>query len=108
MNTAQTILNQLGGNRFLVMTGTKNLIFADITATNENEWLRMNLTRNMAGVNRLKVILNGDDTYTMKFYKQVINKNFDCIISKEQTFEGVYCDMLQKIFTSVTGLYTSL
>jgi hypothetical protein len=105
---ATEILRQLGGNKFLVMTGSKNLLFADITDTNKNVWLRMDLTRNKAGVNRLKITLNGDDTYTMHFYKQVIKNYVDVVISKEQKFEGIYCDQLQEIFTQVTGLYTHL
>ena len=108
MNTATTILQQLGGNKFLVMTGSKNFLYAEKSETVENEWLRMDLTKNSANVNRLKITLNADDTYTMKFYKQVIKNYVDVVISNEQTFEGVYCDMLQEIFTKVTGLKTSL
>ncbi|NTW34276.1 MAG: hypothetical protein HGB12_16930 [Bacteroidetes bacterium] len=104
----QELIKQLGDNKFLMMTGCKKLMFADVTETNKNYWLRMNLMQNKSGANRLKIFLMGDDTYTMKFYHQTINKNFDCIITKEQTFEGVYHDMLQNIFTKVTGLYTKL
>lgn len=108
MNTATTILQQLGGNKFVVMTGSKNFLYAEKSETVNNEWLRMDLTTNKAKCNRLKITLNDDDTYTMKFYKQVIKNYVDVVISNEQTFEGVYCDMLQEIFTQVTGLYTRL
>lgn len=103
-----TMLNQLGGKRFIAMTGSKNFLFADVTETNPKVWLRMDLTKNAAGVNRLKIYYNPDDTYTMEFYKQVITKDFEVKISKTQTFENIYCDQLQEIFTQVTGLYTSL
>ncbi|MFM7430887.1 MAG: hypothetical protein ACKO1F_13425 [Flammeovirgaceae bacterium] len=103
--TAQTIIEQLGGNKFIDMTGSKNFLFAELSATVQNEWLRMDLT--CKDVNRLKITLCGDDTYTMHFYKQVI-RNADVIITNEWKFEGVYCDQLQEIFTETTGLYTKL
>ena len=103
------ILRQLGGKRFLLMTGSSNLLFAGITESNDKVWLRMNLKRNKAGANRLKVYYNSDDTYTMRFYKQTISKKtLDVKITKEQVFDKVYNDQLQSIFTDVTGLYTRL
>ena len=103
-----TILTQLGGRRFTAMTGSKNFMFADITESNPVFWLRMDLVRNKARVNRLKIYLNSDDTYTMCFYKQTIKNYTDVVIINEVKFECVYCDQLQAIFTEVTGLYTSL
>lgn len=108
MEIAKIILEQLGGKRFSLMTGSKNYLVGDISETNPNEWLRMDLTRNSSGANKLKITLMGDDTYKMQFYKQTIKNYTEVVISKEQTFEGVYCDQLQKIFTQVTGLYTRL
>jgi len=110
--TAQTIaaeiLQQLGGRKFVAMTGSKNMLFAEITESNPNIWLRMDLSKNSGKVNRLKIVLNANDTYTMKFYNQRIVNYTDVKISNEQTFEGVYCDQLREIFTKVTGLYTTL
>lgn len=104
-----TILNQLGGNRFKVMTGSKNFLVAGISETNPNPWLRMDLTTNKSGANRLKITLNAMDTYDLHFYRQTMDrKTFDIKITKEQTFEGIYNDQLREIFTQVTGLYTSL
>ncbi len=101
-----TVISQLGGNRFIVMTGSKNFVYS---YKEEEFWVRMDLTRNKAGVNRLKITLNWDDTYTMYFYKGTnCNKTYEYKITKEQTFTGIYCDQLQEIFTQVTGLYTSL
>lgn len=108
MTTGHIILQQLGGNKFIAMTGSKQFLFAQITETNKKEWLRMNLAANIAGVNRLTITLEANDTYTMEFYHQRMTKNFDVIISKKQTYEGVYHDQLQPIFTKVTGLQTSL
>lgn len=93
---ASEILKQLGGNRFLVMTGSKNL-----AATGKG--LSMKLTRNNAKATHLTITLDADDTYTLTFVKVTV-KEFTTV--KET--KGVYCDMLQNIFTSVTGLYTHL
>jgi hypothetical protein len=99
---ATQILDQLGKFRFLSMTGSKNLI-------DTNDGLRMDLVQNQSGCNRLHITLEADDTYRMYFYRMVIDrKTFDVKLSKEQTFEGVYADNLQSIFTKVTGLDTHL
>lgn len=113
MNAQQvsnTILNQLGGNRFVAMTDAKNFLYADVTEHNDKIWLRMDLGRNKAKVNKLKIYYNaGQDTYTMHFYKQrVIKKTFDVQISNEQVFEGVHDEMLASIFTEVTGMYLTI
>lgn len=104
MQVHEIILQQLGGNKFLVMTGSKNLTYSSV----ENNYLQMRLTRNKSGANFLKVTLNSNDTYTMRFFKFTIKNYTEVVITKEQTFEGIYCDQLQEIFTKVTGLYTKL
>jgi hypothetical protein len=107
---ATITIEQLGGRRFIAMTGSKNFLRGEVSETNPKPWLRMDLTTNKAGVNRLKITLEANDTYTLEFYKMVCGKstNWEAKISKEQKIEGVYSDMLQSIFTKVTGLYTQL
>lgn len=107
-NVAETILQQLGGNRFVMMTGSKNFI------SNGNS-LIMTLTKNMSKANRLTVELKWDDTYTMTFAKvsngKINNKTFEWVEPKNvevKVIENVYFDMLQDLFTNVTGLYTRL
>ena len=96
MQKAKDILQQLGGNKFLVMTGAKNLLATD-------NGLRMNLVRNISGASVMLIEVNSMDTYTMTFLKV---KNYLPIeVVKE---EGVYCDMLQDRFTKITGLNTRL
>jgi hypothetical protein len=107
---AEIILSQLGGNKFIVMTGSKNFINDSSTGT-----LRMDLVQNKSKSNKLWITLKADDTYTMRFFKYT-GVRFDrktCTmkdsVTKEvKVIEGVYCDMLQDIFTDVTGLYTHL
>ena len=105
---AQTILNQLGGSKFKVMTGVKNFLYAGVTETNKAFWLRMDIPRNAGGVNRLKVTLNANDTYTMHFYKQRIKNYTEVIITKETKYENIYFDKMKELFTEVTGMYTTL
>ena len=104
---AYTILMQLGGNKFLVMTGAEKLMAAGRTDSNPNPWLRMNLKRNKAQVNRLKITLMPTDTYKVEFYRQVL-VDWEPKISHQQTFEMVYGEDLPGLFTSVTGYDTHL
>lgn len=102
MTIAQTILQQIGGKRFITMTGSNN--FMDL-----GNALRMNLTRNKTQANRLKIELDEAlDLYNVVFYRQVVTKTFDVKITEIAKYEGVYCDMLEDIFTETTGLYTRL
>lgn len=92
------ILDQLGGNRFIAMTGSTNFVY-----DNEKQSISMQLRRNNAKAKYLKIILTVMDVYTMQF---ITFKNNELVILKE--YNNVYNDMLQSIFTNVTGLNTHL
>lgn len=96
MTVANTILQQLGGGRFIAMTGSKDFV-------GDSNSLRFKVGRNSAGVNLVKVILDADDTYRMEFCR--FRKNTVTILTVKT---NVYFDQLQAIFTDQTGLYTSL
>lgn len=98
---AKTILEQIGGGKFIAITGSKN--FIDL-----GNGLRMNLTRNKTSANRLDILLDEEtDTYIMRFYRHSFSKKTFEVTTKDIVrHEGVYCDMLEEMFTSVTGLYT--
>ena len=109
-NIAGTILEQLGGNRFLAFTGSKDLMAVD-------RGLQMSLVRNSSRANRLRITLNWDDTYTMKFYRHTngglrIDHKKGTAEFKEpkdtdvKEYEHIYFDQLQELFTETTGLYT--
>lgn len=108
INFSRQVLEQLGGNKFTAMTGSKNFLYAEQTENNPMPWLRMDLARNAGKVNRLKITLDVMDTYTMEFYHQSIKGYTEVIIRNEQTFKGIYSDMLQEIFKKVTGMDTHL
>ena len=107
---ATTILQQLGGREFLIMTGSKNLVCDESS-------LRMRLIRNRSGANILKITLCGDDLYDMVFtyhrapgYQLKDGKVLERkeVFKEIKRYEGVYCDMLHSLFTEVTGLETHL
>jgi len=93
---AQTILTQLGGNKFRVMTGSKQFI----AGTNS---LSMKLARNASGANYLRITLGSMDVYKMEFISIRAGK-----MKTKHEFENVYCDKLVSFFESTTKLYTSL
>ena len=94
---AETILKTLGGNKFRMMTGAKNL------AGDENS-LSMRIGRNSSNSNYLKITLNSMDLYDMKFCK--LTRKFE---EKNVTeYSDVYNDMLTEVFEKHTGMYTKL
>ena len=94
---AETILKTLGGNKFRMMTGAKNL------AGDENS-LSMRIGRNSSNSNYLKITLNSMDLYDMKFCK--LTRKFE---EKSVTeYCDVYNDMLTEVFEKHTGMYTKL
>ena len=88
MNTiARTILEQIGGKRFAVMTGSRD--FVDM-----GNRLRMSLARNKTSANRLDI------------RKTFSKKTFESKAMDVEVHEGIFFDMLEEVFTQVTGLYT--
>ena len=88
-------LKQLGGRRFMAMTGAKPLVVG-------TDGMVMKIGRNSKGVNYLRIDLKGD-LYTMEFIRMRAGKK--TVLKK---VKGVYADQLQKMFTKYTGMYTSL
>ena len=62
MSVAREILNQLGGNKFRVMTGAKN--FIDL-----KNGIRMKIGRNKTNANWMEITLNSLDLYDVAFAK---------------------------------------
>ena len=96
MTVARTILDQLGGHKFRVMTGAKN--FAD-----HGNALSMKLGRNSSNSNYLKISLNSMDLYDVHFSKVT---KFEEKSVKE--YNNVYADSLVELFESHTGMYAKL
>lgn len=93
---AKTILQQLGGNKFLTMTGAKNLV-------GDKDKLMFALGRNKASTNKVIITLRTTDLYDMEFGR-IRGSSYKTL----KVFRGVYADQLQEIFADYTGLATRL
>lgn len=90
------ILRQLGGNKFKVMTGAKNFVGGE-------NGIGFKFGRNASKSNYVCIDLNSMDTYDVTF-KHI--RKFEAI--EDKTFNGIYCDQLDGIFSSYTGMATRL
>lgn len=95
---ASTILNQIGGRRFIMMTGAKDFVAAENGLT-----FRIPARSAKRGINKVRIVLMPDDTYEMQFIKYA-----NMLDNRIATVTGVYCDMLEDIFEDQTGLFTSM
>lgn len=94
---ARTILDQLGGQRALVvMTGAKDFLALE-------SGVQFKIMRNAKNVTTVRITLNASDTYDMEFGK--IRKYEYTVLS---TNEGVYFDMLKGLFEEATGLFLEI
>ena len=97
LQIAKTILSQLGGNKFVAMTGAKSFGYDSKGSVVS---LQFKIGRNAKQVNIVRInYIKGKDLYEMNFYKgtKLLKK-----------VSNVYADQLRKIFTKHTGMYTSL
>jgi len=97
MTVAAQIIEQLGGGRFLAMTGAKMLV--DL-----GNGLQFKLPKFAAlKINCVRIILNADDLYDVEFFNiRGIN------VKSIKKDSGVYAEDLRRFFTEATGLETSL
>lgn len=120
---ANTILRQLGGNRFLVMTGAKQLVAIE-------NGLRFRIGRNDSKANMVRIVLKADDTYKMEFIKIGNMTNRYAILQKSkdrddflrklkaaekraepkvlEEYDSICCDQLEELFSDYTKLATRL
>lgn len=100
LTVAQTILAQLGGNRFVAMTGAKNMVGSP-------DALSFQLPRGFAklGINRVNIRHTRMDCYGVSFGKR---KPSTLTIVPVLAFGEVYAEDLRRIFTDATGLDCSM
>ncbi|TXH50894.1 MAG: hypothetical protein E6Q97_19510 [Desulfurellales bacterium] len=96
MLVAKTILSQLGGNRFLVMTGAKSLVGGA-------NFLAFRLPRANDGINYVRVTLNGKDLYKVEYGRATV-KGYKPIAGDDD----IYAEDLVRCFEATTGLATRL
>ncbi len=90
---AKTIIEQLGGAQFVMLTGAKRFVAAERAVL-------FSIGSNPKHVSRVRVVLEANDTYTLYFY----NSKLDVVALERD----VYCDKLQDIFEQETELYVTL
>jgi hypothetical protein len=96
-NVAREIFKQLGGNRFVAMTGAKHIL-------DGGKYLSFKIPRaGKNGINYVKITSTDMDLYDIEFGR--IHGNTYKVVKK---VNGIYYDQLTNIFTEVTGLYTRL
>jgi hypothetical protein len=98
---AATILDQLGDNRFLAMTGARNLVGGA-------DDLRFHLPRvktKWGVADRFWIKLEADDTYTLEAGRYD-HKAME--VKRVCRAETIYVENLQATFTTMTGLRTRL
>jgi hypothetical protein len=92
MTVARTILDQLGGARFVAMTGAREFV-------GSGDSLTFKVGVNPKRVSQVRVTLTPADLYSVTFFR----------IGKAPQIESdVYCTMLEAVFSERTGLYTQL
>ena len=98
---AATILQQLGGNMFIAMTGANSFMAHDSGLS-----FRLPASPyNKARINRVQIDLTPADTYTVEFQRVNVSKREVIPVSRH---DDIYCDVLRDVFTRATGLYTTL
>lgn len=98
---ARTILEQLGGNKFIVMTGAKQFTAYDRA-------LSFKIGRNSKSINHITVRLNGSDLYDVEFRRTRNSRKSGYQSKIVAEHKDIYFDQLQEIFTQETGMYTRL
>jgi hypothetical protein len=93
---ASELLKQLGGNKFISMTGAKNLTFSGLG-------LVMQIGKNSKGVTHVRFKLSSKDLYDIDFLS-IRGSN----VKTKSKEKGVFVDQLGKIFKKNTGLKTGL
>ena len=93
---AKTILQQLGGNKFIAMTGAKNF------GSSKNS-LQFKIGKNSKSISHVIITLKSSDLYDVEFIR--MRGTSRKVVKK---VKGVYADMLGKIFKKYTGMNVRL
>jgi hypothetical protein len=96
LEVANTILQQLGGKKFVVMTGASNFV-------GSSDALSFKIGKNANKVTHVRITLTPADLYNVTY----LNVR-GTTVKTVTTDEGIYADMLRECFTRSTGLHTTL
>ncbi len=98
MTVSKAILEQLGGARFIAMTGAKSFVGND-----DRLVFRVPATMVRGRGTHVEIILNAADLYDIRLMKF---RDFEPKIIDAR--ENIFAADLQKIFTEMTGLDTNM
>ena len=93
---AETLLQQLGGNKFKMMTGAKNFGI-------DGKSLTFKIGRNAKGINFVRIKLTSMDLYDIQFAQLRMGQ-----VKVKSTAKRVYGDQLGKVFKKHTGMNVRL
>jgi len=98
ITVSTTILQQLGGRKFIAMTGAKDFVYG-------KDYLMFKLPGSLTKerANKFVIRLESDDTYTLE-----LGKIFKFDYKVLDTKGGIYVENLCESFTQMTGLQTRL
>ena len=99
LTVMKTILEQLGGNKFVAMTGAKNFV-------GDGNSLSFRLPGGgfcKNGINAVRITLNGSDLYDVRYMRVRGSK-----LTTVEEVSDLYFDSLTDSIERVTGLATSL
>jgi hypothetical protein len=100
---AKTIIDQLGGALFIMMTGARGFLSLE-------SGVRFTLDDNFAknGINKVEIVLTTADLYDVTYYR--VGRNAGGMLESTTVYcaEGLYFDQLQDSFIKQTSLYLSL
>lgn len=89
-------INVLSKNQFRMMTGAKDFVGGE-------NFLMFRIGQNCHKINKVKITLMPNDTYTMEFFR-IRGANF----TVAATHEDVYAEDMLSIFERETGMYVRL
>ena len=94
--TIESILKQLGGRKFVVMTGARNFMSL-------GNALCFSLPKSKHGINKVKIDINENDLYDITFYKLG-----GAELKTIHEAKNIYVDNLRDVIAYKTGLALSL
>jgi hypothetical protein len=103
INNALLILEQLGGSKFVAMTGAKNMLGLPHGLRFKLPTVRGDVPAKGATI--VQIDINPRDLYDMRFMKMSRGKIYPVEVVSDS---DIYADQLRDVFTARTGLYTSL
>lgn len=98
---ADTIWQQLGAQRFNIITGCKPITYGE---KDGKVYLLMSVGKNCHAINRFEVAYNEcEDLYEVRFMRK--SGDTTKVVAD---YSSVYCDMLHTLFTQHTGMTTTM